>query len=54
MGLTIEIIKTDNIENFQKPIEVLSKRNSLENIIIQKRINSLDGNKSCNVIEIKN
>jgi len=54
MGLTIEIIKTDNIENFQKPIEVLSKRNSLENIIIQKRINSLNSNELCNVIEIKN
>ena len=54
MELTIEIIKTDNIENFQKPIEVLSKRNSIENIVIQQRINSLDSSELCNVIEIKN
>ena len=54
MVLTIKIIKTDNIENFQKPIEVLSKRDSIENIIIQQRINSLDGSELCNVIEIKN
>ena len=54
MELTIEIIKTDNIENFQKPIEVLSKRDSIENIVIQHRINSLDRNELCNVIEIKN
>ena len=54
MELTIEIIKTENIENFQKPIEVLSKRNSIENIVIQKRINSLDSNELCNIIETKN
>ena len=42
MELKIEIIKTENIENFQKPIEVLSKRNSIENIVVQKRINSLN------------
>lgn len=54
MELKIEIIKTENIENFQKPIEVLSKRNSIENIVVQKRINSLNSSELCNVVEIKN
>lgn len=54
MELTIEIIKTETIENFQHPIEVLSKRDSMEHIVTQKRINSLDSSELCNVIEIKN
>ena len=52
MELILE--KKNKIEIFQKPIELLSKRNSLENILTQQIVNNLDSKLNCEIIEIKN
>jgi len=51
MELILE--KKNKIEIFQKPIELLSKRNSLENILTQQIVNNLDSKLNCEIIEIK-
>ena len=53
MELILEKKNKIEIEIFQKPIELLSKRNSFENILTQQIVNNLDSKLNCEIIEIK-